>query len=205
MIALLHTLEANKDKFEKIIRKVDSKVAIKHFVNENLLKTALATGQSDSTSFKVEIEKIKKENPSLIICTCSTYGEDCDKEIDVYRIDRPIAEYIVQKYTRIGLAYAATSTKKISERLLLDISSNLEKDITILNCDCTEFWPNYEAKNYEAYEKGIAEKIKSIEPKVDVVFLAQASMENTKKHLSHLKKEVLASPEFGILQLLKLK
>nr|WP_320000578.1 hypothetical protein [uncultured Draconibacterium sp.] len=42
-----------------------------------------------------------------------------------------------------------------------------------------------------------------MESKVDVIFLAQASMEGAKKYLKQIKKEVLSSPEFGISELIK--
>ena len=71
-------------------------------------------------SVKKEIELIKKENPSLLICTCSTYGEECDNDSSIYRIDKPIVEYIVQNFKKIGLVYTANSTKKVSENLTTD-------------------------------------------------------------------------------------
>ncbi|MGL1887704.1 MAG: hypothetical protein OCD76_14400, partial [Reichenbachiella sp.] len=48
----------------------------------------------------------------------------------------------------------------------------------------------------------IAANIEILTPKVDVIFLAQASMEGAKKHLTHLSKEVLSSPEYGMKELM---
>ena len=203
MIAFLHTSPIHIETFEKLVRKLDKNVEIKHFVNEKLLETALINGETDVVSFKKEIELIKKENPSLLICTCSTYREECDNDSSINRIDKPIIEYIVQNYEKIGLAFTANSTKEVSQNLLLKISSELNKKIEILNCDCSEYWSCFENKDFNGYEKGIAEKIKIMESKVDVIFLAQASMEGAKKHLTEISKEVLSSPEFGIEKLIK--
>ncbi|WP_369048475.1 hypothetical protein [Tenacibaculum sp. UWU-22] len=203
MIAFLHTSEIHIQRFEKLVRKYDKNVTVKHFVNEKLLETALLSGKADSELFKNEIENIKKKNPSLLICTCSTYGEECDNHTTVYRIDKPVIEYMVQNYTKIGLAFTAHSTKKVSENLILKVASELNKQIEILNCDCSEFWTYFENKDIEKYEKGIAKSIEQIASKVEVVFLAQASMEGAKTYLTDLKKEVLSSPEFGIKKLLK--
>jgi hypothetical protein len=202
MIAFLHTSSIHIDTFEKLVRKFDKNIEIKHFVNEKLLESALINGETDVVSFKKEIELIKKENPSLLICTCSTYGEECDNDSSIYRIDKPIVEYIVQNFKKIGLVYTANSTKKVSENLLLKISSELNKQIEISNCDCSEFWSYFEKKDFSGYEKGIAKKIELLESKVDVIFLAQASMEGAKKYLKQMKKEVLSSPEFGINELI---
>nr|WP_321485777.1 hypothetical protein [uncultured Draconibacterium sp.] len=203
MIAFLHTSEVHIDRFEKLVRKYDSNATVKHFVNEKLLETALSNGKTDVKSFRSEIELIKRERPSIIICTCSTYGEECDNDYHIHRIDKPIVEYIVQNFKKIGLVYTANSTKKVSENLLLKVSSELNKQIEILNCDCSEFWSYFEKKDFRGYEKGIAKKIELLESKVDVIFLAQASMEGAKKYLKQIKKEVLSSPEFGISELIK--
>jgi len=160
-------------------------------------------GKTDVVSFKNEIELIKKENPSLLICTCSTYGEECDSDSSISRIDKPIIEYIVQNYEKIGLVFTANSTKEVSQNLLLKISSKIDKKIEILSCDCSEYWACFENGDFDKYEKGIAKKIKIMESKVDVIFLAQASMEGAKKHLTTISKEVLSSPEFGIEKLIK--
>ena len=202
MIAFLHTSEIHIDRFEKLVRKYDRTIPVKHFVNEKLLETALSKGKTDVKSFRNEIELIKKEKPSLIICTCSTYGEECDNDSIIYRIDKPIVEYIVQNFKRIGLVYTAESTKKVSKNLLLKVSSELNKQIEISNCDCSQYWPYFERKDIEGYEKGIAKKIELLESKVDVIFLAQASMVGAKKYLKQIKKEVLSSPDFGINKLL---
>ena len=69
MIAFLHTSPIHIETFEKLVRKFDENMEINHFVNEKLLETALINGKTDVVSFKKEIELIKKENPSLLICT----------------------------------------------------------------------------------------------------------------------------------------
>lgn len=198
MIAFLHTSDIHIAKFDALVKKYNSNIEIRHFVNEDILKSALENGKTDRETFYSEIEEIKKENPRLIICTCSTYGGECDNTKGIERIDFPIAEYLVQKYSRIGLAYTALSTKNTSEDLLLKTAKQLNKKIEILHCDCTDCWPFYENSDFENLCLHIAEKIREISPKVEAVFLAQASMEVAKPYLHNLSKNVYSSPEFGI-------
>ncbi|MGL1889815.1 MAG: hypothetical protein OCD76_25095 [Reichenbachiella sp.] len=54
-------------------------------------------------------------------------------------------------------------------------------------------WPHFEEGNITAYAKGIAINIELLTPKVDLIFLTQASMEGAKKHLTHLSKEAVSS------------
>jgi len=201
MIALLHTTHGLKDRFESIVKAVNESIAIKHFVYEDLLTYALDKGETDSSSFEQYVEDIKKENPQLIICTCSSYGEESDRLGDVLRIDRPIAEYLVSSYHKIGLVYTTTSTKAISDRLLYDSAKKINKQIEVVACDCSEYWQAFSVGNIQAYHEGIAENIKEIQHDVEVFFLAQASMEGVRNYLP-IDKELCSSPEYGMSTIL---
>ena len=204
MIAFLHTNKAHVSNFEALVRAKNTTVEIQHYVNKTILDTALATGNTDAIQFEKEIEAIRKNKPSLIICTCSTYGAESDKFADVHRIDQPIIDYLVTNYTKIGLVYTANSTKTVSENLIRNIAARKNKTIEIIEVDCAELWPFFEANNLEAYNKGIAKKTIAKATEVDVFFLAQASMAGAKAYLNDLDKEVFTSPEYGIQELLKL-
>tara|TARA_B100000809_G_scaffold193526_1_gene192486 strand:- start:25972 stop:26586 length:615 start_codon:yes stop_codon:yes gene_type:complete len=203
MIAFLHTSSIHIDNFENLVRKFNKNIDIKHFVNADILCYALDKGFTDDNSFENEVAKIKEFNPDLIICTCSTYGAACDKNNSIERIDYPIAEFLVTNFTKIGLVYTATSTKKVSKDLLLRIAKEQNKTIQIVDCDCSCAWTYYESIEFDKYEKSIGEKIKEFEDKVEVVFLAQASMEGAKKYLTNFSKGIYSSPEFGIQEYLK--
>ena len=203
MIAFLHTSEAHIDKFERLVRQQNPEIPIQHFVNKELLDIALTHGKTDTQLFLEQLEKIKVHQPALLICTCSTLGAECEKNPGIHRIDQPIATYIVQHYNRIGLAYTAHSTQEISTDLLVQTSNNTGKPIEIIPINCSSYWPCIEQGNMQAYEQGIADTILQQSSGVEVIFLAQASMAGTKKHLKNLGKEVLTSPEYGINILLE--
>lgn len=198
MIAFLHTISANVDKFELLAQKYAPGVQVKHFVNEAILTNALKNGKPDCEGFNAEVDKIKALNPTKIICTCSTYGDACDRTVDIERIDEPIVSYIVSKFKKIGLAYTASSTRTTSEDLIKTCATVQGKDVEIFAINCTDAWPLYEQKNQVQYNKKIAGSIKEQASNVDVVFLAQASMEGASEFLQNIGVEVLTSPEFGV-------
>ncbi|WP_020530019.1 hypothetical protein [Flexithrix dorotheae] len=198
MIALLHTGEVHVERFEKIIKKHFEGLDIRHFVNSEILDRALKSGKLDEDNFQREVAEIKKAGPDLIICTCSTYGELSEETEGVERIDLPIADYIVANFSKIGVVFTAKSTQDTSNRLLLNRAKIQGKSIDLVNYDCSAFWPFFEEGEFELYEKEIAHKIQEVEDEVEVFFLAQASMQGAKSYLTHLKKEVLTSPEYGI-------
>ena len=78
MITFLHTARANVKRFEDLVRKYDREVEIQHFVNEELLHVPLTEGKADSEAFQQEAEKVKKDTTGMIVCTCSSYGDECD-------------------------------------------------------------------------------------------------------------------------------
>lgn len=205
MIAFFHTLSKNIERFNSIIQNIDPKIDVQHFVNEKILNTVMNEGHiSDATSeiFRSEIQQIQQHKPDLIICTCSTFGGESKKlsseGFDVKRIDQPIVEYMVRKYSKILVAYTAKSTKNISRNLLLEVSTELNKEIEIIECDCTKSWYFFLEGEQEHYESSIAKKVIECQEKAEVIFLAQASMEGTEKHLKAITKEILTSPEYGV-------
>lgn len=199
MITFLHTTSTLVERFEKLVRKYHPNIPIKHYVNEDLLKNALLEGKTDTLQFNKEVDNIiEKEGNSLLVCTCSTFGQECDNRSDIYRIDEPIVSFLVSKYQKIGLAYTANSTKEVSKDLILKTGAKLNKAVEVIECDCSPFWKYFENKDISNYEKKIAEKVQLLEAQVDVMFLAQASMEGAITHLTNFKKEVFTSPEFGI-------
>ncbi len=207
MIIFLHTAPVHVARFEALVRQYDQHIITKHMVNEKLLETAVTTGHVDKQGFEQAIRKIKTLNPKFIICTCSTYGTLCEQKANVHRIDQPVAEYLVKNFKHIGLAYTAASTRTASEQLLQDLAKQYKKEVAIVSCDCTQHWPLFKNGDLVGYEKGIANNIQAIQSQVDVVFLAQASMEGANRYLHNsigFSKPVFSSPDFGVRALLKL-
>ena len=202
VIAFLHTSKFHVDRFEKIFDEVVGQYSVKHFVNEGLLEYALNNGMTNSFQFEEQINIIKKDNPSLIICTCATYGEESDQVEGVFRIDRPIVHYIISRYKRIGLVFSANSTKKVTTNLLFETAKKFDKKIELIDCDCSKHWNHFENGNQDEYESQIMKSIEKIEDQVDVILLAQASMEGVKKLLSNFSKQVLSSPTYGVNEIL---
>lgn len=198
MITFLHTSSVHIDRFDNLVKTFDQNIKVKHIVNSNLLSYALEHKKLDIKNFQQEVDAIKKDNPDLIICTCSSYGAACNDTNQVKRIDFPIADYLVKNYTKIGLAFTAKSTEEVSSNLLQEVALNQKKEIEIIPFDCTKSWKYFQKNDLDKYEKRIAKKVKKLAPEVDVVFLAQASMEGAKKHFIKLKQKVFTSPEFGI-------
>jgi len=197
-IAFLHTSSTHVERFTNLVRKYDSKIDIEHLVAEELLETALSTGKIDKSGFAKSVELIRKNQPDLIICTCSSYGDFCEEFENVMRIDMPISDYIVEHFSVIILAYTVVSTRNVSRHLLENVAKNKGKKIKIIDCDCTASWKHFLSNNIENYSKEIFEKVNEIYTKGNAVFLAQASMEGAIKYFEESDTKVFSSGEFGV-------
>lgn len=203
-IAFLHTSKSHVKRFRKIINEIDNNIEVEHYVNEVLLETAMKEGQVDVKGFINEIRKIKNTGIENIICTCSTYGNLCNEDENIYRIDKPIGEYITSNFSRIGIAYSVNSTKSVSKELIEKLAFNAKKTVQIFELNCEHCWDWFEKGDINRYEIEIANQIKSSANKCELIFLAQASMEGAKKYLTDVDYEVVSSPKFGVEKYLEL-
>jgi len=202
-ITFLHTSNSHINRFEKIVKEIDKNIETEHFVNEEILETALKTGNIDVNGFRNEIARIKTGKYGRIICTCSTYGELCDNK-DVFRIDKPIAENIVSKYSKIGIAFTVNSTKEKSKSLLKKVAEKQGEQIKIIEINCEDCWQWFQEGDLKKYSIEIANRIKQKGNDFEVVFLAQASMERAKEYLVNENYKTVSSPKFGIEKYIEL-
>ena len=203
-IAFLHTSKSHINLFSEIVKKVNPAIKMTHYVNEELLEFSKKTGEANQQGFRDEVDKIRGIENGFIICTCSTYGAFCEDKKNIFRIDQPIAEYIISNFSNIGIAYTLDSTKEISKKLLEEIADETSNSIHITEIDCSDFWRWFEQGDIEKYEVGIANRIKQKSANFEVVFLAQASMEGAKKYFLDEKYKVVSSPEFGVKKYLEM-
>lgn len=183
---------------------VNPTVEVTHYVNEELLAFSKITGKADEKGFRDEVAKIRVIESSFVICTCSTYGAFCNDKKNVFRIDQPIAEYIISNFSNIGVVYTLNSTKEVSKKLLEKIANKKGKSIQITEIDCSDCWARFEQGEIEKYESGIANLVRQEAKKIEVIFLAQASMEGVKKYLLEEKYKVVSSSEFGVKKYLEM-
>lgn len=205
MLIFLHTSPLHIPRFNNVLKRVNFKGEVKHIVNESLLDFSSKNGKVDEVGFENQIKEIKKDTGfDKVMCTCSTYGKLVEKYDDVYRIDEAIANYIVANYSKIGIAYAVKSTLNVSVDLLQSIAMDLNKEIVIEPIDCTSSWSFFERSDISGYSQSISEMVlKSIDD-VEVVFLAQVSMDGVEDICSNQsEKEILSSTYLGVKIFLK--
>ena len=210
-IAFLYTLEANKILFRPYIAQylADNSVTISHYVNEQLLKQAMADGLTPYVISQVqqEIQKIAKTGADIIICTCSTIGDAAEQTANltarVIRVDRPMAERAVQN-SKVHVLAALESTIEPTLELLQQCAKQLNQSPEIAFDVIPGAWQYYADGDAVSYVKTIANHIEHNEFSGDTIVLAQASMAPAVEYVQHRPTTILSSPTLCCQYLSKL-
>ncbi len=117
----------------------------------------------------------------MVVCTCSTIGGPAELlasavGVPVVRVDRPMAERAVDSGSRIAVVAALESTMGPTVQLLTEVAHDMGRTPTIEAVVVTDAWSLFENGDMTGYEGAIAAAVDSLEPGVDIVVLAQASM-----------------------------
>ncbi|MEO0470550.1 MAG: hypothetical protein AAF206_13070 [Bacteroidota bacterium] len=209
MITFYHTSASHINRFNQLLEKLEIEVEIVHHVNESILTEALTKGVDDPNvrqQFSDDIRALLSTNTDMIICTCSTFGPQCEglqkSERPVHRIDQPMASWLVQNLTAIVLAFTAASTRESSLGLLRHEADVAGKHPQISELDCTDCWPLFGQGELRAYEQAIARKIMQANLATTHIFLAQASMQGAVDWLPPACFHIYTSTEFGLKHIL---
>lgn len=204
LIGLLHTSEAHVERFAALFEEILPEATLLHLVREDLLVNAqLAGGLTPEieASTKDSLGDLAERGAAALLCTCSTLGpavEAAALELPVVRVDRPMAEAAVAAGVRILVVAVLETTLVPTQALLEDAAARAGRSVSLELLALPEAWEAFEAGDQEAYERQIAEAVRSRAEGFDVVVLAQASMAGAAEALSDLDTPVLSSPRLAV-------
>ncbi len=133
--------------------------------------------QTLSDQLSAAISDLAARDASVVICTCSTLGGAAERcvpvaDVNVLRVDRPMAELAVRSGSRIGLVAALKSTFAPTRALLYDAAVAAGREITLVDAPCFDAWRHFEQGDIEGYHRDVAVCVDALDPSVDVVVLA---------------------------------
>lgn len=206
-IALIHTTPVTVDSLEKLIKEKNEKIEIMNIVDDSILPELI---NNDADISLVEdrvrsyIKTAAEQGADLIMSACSSIGEIFEQEnknykIPIMRIDSTMAEKAVAKAVKIGVAATLETTLKPSTELIKKKAAAINKNVKIKTVLADSAYQKLMAGNESAHDKLLAEKLKELINKVELVVLAQASMARAVKSLpKEMQNKFLTSPELGI-------
>jgi len=209
-LTFLHTSPVHVATFETLVSDIDSNVNVQHHVSETLLADARQLGAESSDiieSVKQELQQLKQEGATLVVCTCSTIGGIVEsmnaEDLPAQRIDRAMADTAVQTGPKISVLAALESTLEPTKQLIESSATKKNSSIDLSLHHITDAWQYFEANDQQSYWKTIAHHIaqQAKQKQPDVIVLAQASMANAMNYCNDIKTPILSSPSLGPIQI----
>jgi hypothetical protein len=204
-IGFLHTAEGHVETFGVLVEDIDPGRPHVHAVRPDLLERARrpdADDQGLGAQLRESIRDLAARDASIVICTCSTLGgaaERCASDVagEVLRVDRPMAELAVRSGSRIAVVAALESTVAPTRALLHEVAHAANQKITLVDAPCFDAWSRFEQGDIEGYHHDIARCVDALNPTIEVVVLAQASMAGAES-LVRSDRLVLSSPRTAV-------
>lgn len=204
-IGFLHTAESHVATFGALVSDLDPACATLHAVRPDLLERARLHGLEDEAlveDLRAALRTLGDRGARVVICTCSTLGGlsaqySADARPVVLRVDRPMAERAVRLGSSIGVVAALESTVATTHALLHDAALAAGTEITLVDALCLDAWARFEEGDREGYDRDVAECVDALDPTVEVVVLAQASMAGAAARVRS-RRVVLTSPRTAV-------
>lgn len=168
-----------------------------NIVDDTLLKDVLKLGKINQQIIRRICGYIilaELAGADIILNVCSSVSEVVDiarnlVSIPVCKIDEPMAELAIQKGVNIGVLATVKSTLDPTCRLLEKKAQETGKKIHIHRSLCSGAFEKLMAGDTDAHDEIVLKKIEDLSHKVDVVVLAQGTMERLVTH-PHLRCKV---------------
>ena len=174
-----------------------------HRVDESLLDDARSQGIDEGLRARIRLHlALLADDVDVVVCTCSTISGEAERlagidGITLVRVDRPMADLAVASGRRIGIAAAVASTVGPTRALLDDVARISGSTVELIEIDCASAWTFFETGDMSAYHSAIAVSVRAAAKAsdLDVVVLAQASMDGAVGLLGGEAYRVLSSPQ----------
>lgn len=207
-VGFLHTAHSHVRTFTDLLTERDETVSGQHLVDAGLLSVARERGvEAVRGALTDRLRRLVAEGADVVVCTCSTVGPTAkavgaEMGLRVVRVDRPMAEAAVLAGRRIAVVSSLSEAAATLMPLLHECADATGRDVDFVEVRCEDTWSAFESGDLLTYTTGVADAVRravrSLEPAVDVVVLAQASMVDAAPLLRDLHVPVLTSPRLAI-------
>lgn len=206
MLGLFHTGAAHVQAFEALVQAAEPGLATRHVVREDLLARAAAAGNVTDElvgAVQAEIQSLVAHGARVVLCTCSTLGSAAEATptnggATVLRVDRPLAEQVIDSGRRILVVTATPSAQRAALDLLRAVATERQAPLQLAELSCNSAWPQFLAGDHAGYARQVAELIETHALPGDQVMLAQASMAPALPLIGRRDIDVSVSPSIGV-------
>ena len=186
-------------------------VDVLHMVDENLLRDTIDHGLLPRTVRRVAVLAgfAEESGAQAVLVTCSSIGAAVEAArpmvgVPVLRIDAPMASEAVRAagaHGRIGVAATLSSTLGPTADLIRRTAAGSGGDVQVEDAVADGAFAALRAGDTAAHDRLVAQTVRDLASRSDVVVLAQASMARAVSGGSEVGVPVLTSTVSGVRQL----
>jgi Asp/Glu/hydantoin racemase len=205
-LGLIHTSATLVPVFQELIDKhlAGKDIKVFNIVDDSLIKNTIARGELTADTSRRVVDYVgsaEAAGADYILVTCSSIGAAVESaalltKVPVLRVDQPMADMAVSMGTKIGVVATLSTTLGPTSDLVRRRAIVAGKQIEITSKLCEGAFDALMGGNAAKHDEMVADALRELSQKVDVILLAQASMARVVGQLSEADKKVpiLASP-----------
>lgn len=207
-LGLLHTSATLVPVFERLCKAKLASVDVFNMVDDSLIKDVIAHGElRPRTARRVAqlVAAAEDAGADVIMVTCSSIGPAVETaatlaEVPVLRVDRPMADQAVGMGSKIGVIATLPTTLQPTADLVRRCAQAAGKDVALTARLCEGAFDALMGGDAATHDAMVAEALKELGQRVDVIALAQASMARVVEGLPEADRRVpiLASPPLAV-------
>jgi len=205
-LGLIHTSATLVPIFDDLVKEylADKDIKVFNIVDDSLIKNTIERNKLTPDTARRVVDYVgsaEEAGADYIMVTCSSIGPAVEASelltsIPVLRVDRPMADKAVAEGKKIGVVATLSTTLEPTSDLVRRRAEAAGKEIELTSILCEGAFEALIGGKPEGHDRKVAEALKELSEKVDVILLAQASMARVVDQLDEADKKVpiLASP-----------
>jgi aspartate/glutamate racemase len=183
-LGFVHTVGSLQPLFAALAAELLPGVRDVHVVDESLLAETIASGGVSpdiETRLRGYVNGLADAGVSTVMVTCSSMGQAVDAiaattQIPVFRVDAAMAEQAVATGRRVGVLATLRTTMTPTAELIAERGRVAGQEIEVVTHLCDGAFDALNRGDVARHDELVRAGLRQLEPALDVVVLAQASM-----------------------------
>jgi Asp/Glu/hydantoin racemase len=207
-LGLIHTSATLVPVFQQLTSRILPGVKVFNIVDDSLIADVIRKGHLTTQTARRVVDYVgsaENAGADYILVTCSSIGAAVEASaaltrVPVLRVDQPMADLAVRKGKKIGVIATLATTLEPTSDLVKRRAAVAGKEIELTARLCEGAFDALMGGDPARHDQMVADALKELSTRVDVIVLAQASMARVVDALPEADKRVpiLASPPTAI-------
>lgn len=210
-VAYIHTVTSLVGLFNDLSKELLPGVEVFHIADEMLLKIVLAQGGLSPFIFQRVAEHVvaaERAGATAVQVTCSSISPCVEAarpfvQVPVLKIDEPMVDLAIRTGRCIGIAATAPTTLKPTTDLVHTRAAAQGLSVKVDSVLCEGAYAALFAGDTQAHDRIVAQNLREMMARNDVIILAQASMARVAQTIPPEEQRVpiLSSPRLAVERL----